>query len=67
MEYALIMKGLLGFVAQLGEPAIVRGYMGRGFAHVNFAYAETAFLPLGEDGGAADHILGFSAYAQPRS
>lgn len=63
IEYGLVMKGLFGFVARFGEPAVVRGHMGRGFANVNFAYAESAFLPLGQ-GETVDHILGFSAYAE---
>jgi hypothetical protein len=66
IEYGLVMKGLLGFVAQFGEPAIIRGQMGPGFSHVNFVYCETAFLPLGERDDTVDHILGFSAYVAPQ-
>jgi len=66
VAYCYALKGLFGHVAEHGEPVAVRGTMGNASANVQFAYCESLFLPLGESGGAVDHLLGFSAYV-PRS
>ena len=50
-------------VAEKGEPAVVRGVVGRDFPQANFTDFENAFLPLGADHRTVDHILTVSSYS----
>lgn len=49
-------------VVENGEPAALRGKVGRDFPEANFTEFENAFLPLGADGETVDHILAVSTY-----
>jgi hypothetical protein len=61
-ELTRMMKSVFDHVRTTGTPFAARGWAGREFKDSRFAYYESCFLPLAEDGATVDHILVVSIY-----
>lgn len=61
-QHGTLMRVLYEHVRNTGEPLAFRGWVGREVKDALFVYHESAFLPLGEQADAVDHILVVSIY-----
>ncbi|HWD26365.1 MAG TPA: PAS domain-containing protein [Rhizomicrobium sp.] len=61
-EFGKMVRDIYEHVRTTAGPFAMRGWVGREIKDARFAYYESCFLPLGEDGATVDHILVVSIY-----
>ena len=65
-RYGRLTRATYEHVRVTAEPYCLRGWVGRDVPDSRFVYYESAFLTLGANGDAVDHLMIVSAY-MPRS
>jgi hypothetical protein len=63
-RYGRLTRATYEHVRVTGEPHCLRGWVGRDVPDSRFVYYESAFLTLGANEDAVDHLLILSAYVQ---